>query len=196
MESGFAYSHDGKDFSRPDDRYAFLPLGANGTWDDRCIYMQQPVVHDDKLWFYYDGVNWAHSAADLLRLGDQASGAIGLATLPLDGFVSLEAGPNPGIVTTKPIVFMGSRLVVNFEASLKGSALVDAASSLKVELLDAAGKTLAGFGQEEAVPISRTGVRQQVSWQGGTGLAGAAGRPVVVRLHLRNAKLYSFQFVD
>ena len=33
IEPQFAYSRDGRRFSRMADRAAFIPLGVNGTWD-------------------------------------------------------------------------------------------------------------------------------------------------------------------
>ena len=53
-----------------------------------------------------------------------------VATLPLDGFVSLDAGPNPGTLTTRTLVFQGGRLLVNFEDSQKPDALVKLPMSL------------------------------------------------------------------
>ena len=117
-----------------------------------------------------------------------------LATLPLDGFVSLDAGPNPGTVTTRPLVFEGSRLLVSFEDSQKGSAGVDHHSSLRVEVLDSNGEVLQGFGPEEAEPVTRTVAGRPVSWAGSTDLSVLAGQPVQLRFHLRNGKFYSFQF--
>jgi hypothetical protein len=194
MDSGFAYSRDGKGFRRLADRAPFLPRGAKGTWESSCLYISRPIVYQDKVLFYYQAMNWAHSVADFLEVGDQATGAVGLATLPLDGFVSMDAGPNPGTITTKPISFEGSRLLVNFEASLKGSAGMDDASSLQVEVLDPSGAAIEGFGREQATPISRTGLRHSVTWKGEANLHSLQGRPVRLRFHVRNGKLYSFQF--
>ena len=194
MEPQFAYSRDGKRFSRMADRTGFIPLGANGSWDDGCIYGRQPFVHDGKIWFYYLGVNWAHGAEDLLAEGENSQAAVGLATLPTDGFVSLDAGPNPGTVTTRPLVFEGTQLVVNFEDSQKGSAGMDDASSLQAEILDQTGEAIEGFGLEQAETIHRTGSAQVVSWKGGDDVSSLAGQPLRLRFHLRNGKFYSFQF--
>ena len=194
MDSGFAYSRDGKAFRRLADRAPFLPRGAEGTWESACLYMSRPIVYQDKVLFYYQAMNWAHSVADFLEVGDQATGAVGLATLPLDGFVSIDAGPNPGTITTKPLTFEGSRLLVNFEASLKGSAGMDDASSLQVEILDPSGAAIEGFGRDQAMPITRTGLRHSVTWKGGANPHSLEGRIVRLRFHVRNAKLYSFQF--
>ena len=194
MESHFAYSRAGREFRRLPDRGPFIPLGANGTWDDGCVYVRQPIVHDGRIWFYYLGVNWRHGVEDLLAEGDKAEAAVGLATLPLDGFVSLDAGPNLGTVTTRPLIFQGSRLLVSFEDSQKGSAGVDHHSSLRVEVLDSREEPVEGFGLEETDPVTRTVVGQPVSWAGSSDLSALAGQPVQLRFHLRNGKFYSFQF--
>ena len=194
MESHFAYSRGGREFQRLPDRGPFIPLGANGTWDDGCVYVRQPIVHDGKIWIYYLGVNWRHGVEDLLAEEENAEAAVGLATLPLDGFVSLDAGPNPGTVTTRPLIFEGNRLLVSFEDSQKGSAGVDHHSSLRVEVLDSNGDVIEGFGLEDAEPVTRTIAGQPVSWAGAVDLSSLAGQTVQLRFHLRNGKFYSFRF--
>ena len=195
IEPQFAFSRDGKAFSRMSDRTGFIPLGANGTWDDACIYGRQPIVHDGRIWFYYLGVNWAHGVEDLLAEGENSQGAVGVATLPIDGFVSLDAGPNPGTVTTHPLVFKGSCLVVTFEDSQKGSAGMDNVSTLRAEILDWTGKVIEGFEVDQSETINRSGSEESVSWKGGGDLSRLAGQPVRIRFHLLNGKLYSFQFL-
>ncbi len=182
-----AYSRDGLHFTRTPCRPDFLPLGANGSFDDGNAYLVRPVVHGDRLWFYYTGTRW-RGAYDLFELGDQARDSIGLATLPLDGFVSMEAGPGTGTLTTKPLVFAGNRLTLNMEASRKGYG-VDEVTEVRVEMLDEAGRTLA-----ESEPMSSTSVRQPVRWKSGVAIASFAGTPVRLRFSLRNARLYAFQF--
>src|SRR5262245_57732814 len=83
MEPVFAFSRDGKTFQRLQDRTPFLPLGANGSWDDACVYVNRPIVRGDTILFYYTGVNFLHGAEDLLVEGKNAGAAIGLATLPI-----------------------------------------------------------------------------------------------------------------
>jgi hypothetical protein len=194
MEGGFAYSRDGRTFLWPEDRSPFLALGPKGTFESSCVYIGRPIVRGDRIWFYYQAMNWAHSVVDFIDVGEKAGGAVAIATLPLDGFVSLDAGPNPGLVATRPLLFQGNGLQVNFEASLKGSAGVDDPSSLRVEVLDDAGRTLPGFGPDDALPLTRTGVRQTVAWRGGGDLGHLQGRAVRLRFHMRNGKLYAFQF--
>jgi hypothetical protein len=129
----------------------------------------------------------------LAAKADKACAAIGLATLPLDGFVSMEAGPNPGLIVTKPLRFRGKRLVLNFEESAKGSAGVDEASSLQVGLCDVGGNLLENG---MSASINRTGAHQFAAWKNPDILEVHTGDPVCLRFQLRNGKLYSFQFVN
>jgi hypothetical protein len=59
-----------------------------------------------------------------------------------------------------------------------------------VELLDAAGEPIDGFGPSQ--PVSGDDLRHVVPFEGD--VASLAGRPIVVRFHLKNARLYSFAF--
>jgi hypothetical protein len=186
------YSRDGLHFTRTPGRNDFLPLGARGSFDDGNAYLVRPVAHGDRLWLYYTGTRW-RDALDLFELGDAARDSIGLATLPLDGFVSMEAGPNEGTLTTRPLTFTGNRLTVNMQAGRKGYG-VDEVTSVRVEILDDGGKAISGFTLAEADALGSTGVAQIVRWRGRDDVGALARRAVRLRFHLKNVKLYAFQF--
>ena len=188
------YSRDGRHFTRTPGRCDFLPLGPQGSFDDGNAYVSRPVVHDDKIWIYYSGTRW-RGMLDLFELGENARDSIGLATLPLDGFVSMEAGPNPGMLTTKPIVFSGGKLSVNFVESVKGYSGIDEKSALRVEILDVNDRAIPGYSAAEADVIVRSNMHQIVTWKGNADVGSLAGKPVKLRWHLRNGKLYAFQFL-
>jgi hypothetical protein len=187
-----AFGRDGRNFQRTPLRGDFIPLGPQGAFDDGNVWSVQPVVHAGKVWIYYTGTRW-RGAHDLFELGDGVRDSIGLATLPLDGFASIEAGPNPGTLTTKPLVFSGRRLEFNLEASRKGYG-TDEATSLRVEILDADGRPLPGFSLADSEVASATQTAGVARWKRGSDLGDLAGRTVRLRFHLRNAKLYAFQF--
>src|SRR5436190_10502084 len=93
---------------------------------------------------------------------------------------ALDAGPDAGIVVTKPLTFKGTRLLVNLAA--KGS--------LRVSLLDDSGKAIPGFENAEATGDS---LSQEIRWA--SDLAALEGKTVRLRFELRDAKLFAFQFV-
>ena len=63
---------------------------------------------------------------------------------------------------------------------------------LRAELLDQSGGGIEGFALDRSKTLLDSG-RQQMSWEGGD-LAKLVGKPVRLRLAMRNCALYSIQF--
>ena len=172
-----------RDWQSMVDAAVFLPYGtADGDWDWGQVYPHHaPLVVGDEIRFYYGGTRGRHWAT---YHHDPIESGVGLATLRLDGFVSVEAGDEPGTLTTKPLVFLGDTLEVNANA---------AGGVLTIEALDAMGKAIDGFTQDDCTPITMDSVRHTVRWKGGSDCHLLQGRPIQLRFHLRNAKLYAFE---
>ena len=66
-------------------------------------------------------------------------------TLRLDGFVSIQATMPGGKLTTKPLRFAGKKLTLNYSSSARGG--------VRVGLLDATGKPIAGYSLDECPGI-------------------------------------------
>ena len=138
------------------------------------------MVVGDEIRFYYTGISGRHWNTYHKDVPDHA---VGLATLRLDGFVSVETSTE-GTLTTKPLVFLGDTLVVN--ASAEGGTLV-------VEALDADGKPIEGFTRADCAPINTDSVRHIVTWKGNPDCHLLQARPIKLRFYLKNAKLFSFE---
>lgn len=109
-------------------------------------------------------------------------------TLRLDGFVSVQAPLSGGELVTHPVTFTGGNLALNLETS--------GAGSVRVELQDAAGKALPGYALKDCPEIMGDSLRQVVRWRKtGGDVRALAGQPVRLRVVLRDADLYAFQFV-
>jgi hypothetical protein len=110
-------------------------------------------------------------------------------TLRIDGFVSAYAPYAGGEILTKPIVFAGGSLSVNAETSGFGS--------FQVEVQDPDGSPLPGYTLAECEPIFCDSLDYTVCWHTSTGgdLRPLAGKPVRLRFVLKDADIYSFQFV-
>ncbi|MCA9092420.1 MAG: hypothetical protein KDA68_02950 [Planctomycetaceae bacterium] len=182
-------SHDLKTWERVGDRAPFLeasPLGA-GAYDVQTIIgPSAPVMKDDELWFYYTGIK--HYA--LIASGNVPGfedyrpdkGGICLAVLRRDGFVSLDAGNEAGVLLTKPLRCVGKRLCVNGVFSGDGG-------SLKVGVCDVAGKAIQGLEEsKEILGDVKDGV---VEFSGGA-IESVAGREVRLRFTMRRGALYSY----
>ena len=171
-----ACSRDLRTWDRLGDRRAFIGPSAvgHGAFDTtQLLPPSAPVAHGDELWFYYTGIKYRIKPPD----ADPASGAICLAILRRDGFVSLDAGQETGVMITKPLVVHWTSLSVNVDAS---------EGALEAAVLDDAGKVLA---VSESIAGDWPDI--QVRWKQG-GMAGLEQQRVRMRLTLRNAKLYSF----
>ena len=184
-------SRDLLHWQRVADRGLILPRGPDGTWDGGIIWTSnRPVIVGDEIRIYYGGLAYPHGGAHYTDPGPRekkvrVKGGIGLATLRLDGWVSIDAGKEEGTLTTKPLVFKGKGLVINAKAP-KGS--------VAGESLDEAGKPLSGLGKTDCDAFGGDAIRHRVSWRGKSDLRELAGKIVRLRFHLRRAKLYSFVF--
>jgi len=173
-------SRDLRDWQRLGNRQPFIgpsPVDS-GAYDlTQILPPTRPILHGDELWFYYTGIKYRCGVPP----GARDLGAICLAVLRRDGFVSLDAGEQPGIVVTKPFTLTGSRLFVNVEARH---------GRLIAEVLDTDGKVL-------AVSSSRRGncLHTELKWRQGN-LADLRGRTVRLRFTLANASFYSYWLED
>ena len=187
-------SRDLKTWKRLGDRRPFIgssPIGA-GAYDlTQIIGPSYPLERGDELWFYYTGLKYRGTFSyvgkypegrDITIPGLEADrGAICLAVLRRDGFVSLDAGETQGTLVTKPFVLPAGKLWVNVEAP---------EGDLRVEVLDA----------EERVQAVSPGLKgdlkqAEVQWQTGD-LSRLSGQQVSLRFRLRQASFYSYWISD
>ncbi|MDP6058455.1 MAG: hypothetical protein QGH33_06160, partial [Pirellulaceae bacterium] len=108
------------------------------------------------------------------------------AVLREDGLVSVHAKYEGGELVTRPLVFAGDQLVINYSTS--------AAGSVRVEIQDLAGKPIAGYELEACHEIYGDELNRVVQWNGNSELQGLVGQPIRLRMMLRDADLFSFQF--
>ena len=108
-------------------------------------------------------------------------------TLRVDGFVSINAPLSGGELLTGPLRFTGEWLSINFATS--------AAGSLRVEIQDAStGQPFSGFALDDCELQYGDQLDRVVSWKTGADLSQLAGKPVRLRIELKDADLYSLQF--
>lgn len=106
--------------------------------------------------------------------------------LRLDGLASIRAGYQGGEFTTKPLLFEGTRLELNFSTSAPGG--------VRVELQDASGKPLPGFTLADANELIGDEIGRTYSWKGGESIAALKGQAIRLRFVMKDADIYAFQF--
>jgi hypothetical protein len=177
-----ATSRDGRHWTRVAKRATFLEPAAEGAWDDYygSGYVRPATglfVVGDQVRFYYSG----SSAQEPLY-------GMGMASWRRDRFVSLSAGPQGGELLTRSFIIDGPELHLNIDAS---------AGEATVQLCNLQGKpTLSWYWEDReenfpSEPIRGDHLDVVVRWEDGD-LAKWIGKPVTLRIRLKNADLYSF----
>lgn len=106
--------------------------------------------------------------------------------LRTDGFASLHAGADEGEMVSRRLRFSGRTLSVNYSTSAGGQ--------LRVELQDADGRPLPGYSVADCRSLVGDAIEQPVTWVQGSDISAMAGRPVRLRIVIRDADLYSIRF--
>jgi len=91
-----------------------------------------------------------------------------------------------GELITKPLIFKGSHLIVNFSTS--------AAGSLQVEIQDTNGNPVSGFHLDDCPLIIGDEIERLVHWKGNPNLGAFAGKSVRLRFVMTECDLFSFRF--
>jgi hypothetical protein len=183
-EGLFMTSRDGVRFHRWNEAFLRPGIQRVGTWHYGQQYIAWHAVETksalkgapDELSLYASESYWTGTSSALRRY-----------TLRMDGFVSLSAPATGGELITKPLLFTGERLTLNFSTS--------AAGGLRVELQRPDGQPIPGFTAADCQELFGDELDRVVSWTDGTDLHPLAGKPVRMRFLLRDADLYAFQFV-
>jgi len=182
-EGLFMSSRDGQTFHRWPE--AFIRPGLNSDkWHNRSNYIwwglvetESPLPGSGKELSLYtnEGYYYEGKAAKTRRY-----------TCRIDGFVSLHASFAGGKVLTKPLIFEGDNLAVNFSTSSAGS--------LQLQIEDLDGQPIPGFAFSDCPEIFGDAVEHIVKWQRGSDVGTLAGKPIRLRVALRDADLYAFGF--
>ena len=184
-EGLFMSSRDGRTFHRWPE--AFIRPGLNSDkWHNRSNYIwwglvetQSPLPGAGKELSLYtnEGYYFESKAAKTRRYSCR-----------IDGFVSLHASFAGGEVLTKPLLFAGDKLVVNFATA--------AAGGLQVQIEGPDERPVPGFAFSDGPEIYGDALERTVKWQRGDDVSPLAGKPIRLRFALRDADLYAFGFRD
>ena len=185
-----AYSRDLHNWSRLGRRQTFIgpsPVGEGNFDQTQIIAPSDAVVRGDELWFYYTGLKyrggWTYVGdypygehVPMPGL-DSDIGAICLAVLRRDGFISLDAGEETGTLMTEPFLVTDEHLYVNVDAT---------DGVMYVQVLDEDGQVVAISDLMAGdLPFA------DVPWVQGS-LAELLGEVVSLRFRLRDGSLYSY----
>jgi hypothetical protein len=175
---GLHFKRWGEAFIRPGPRKERWIYGATFAHYGLLVTKPEAAGMPDELSLYVnDGGGWTQrgKASRFRRY-----------TLRIDGFVSAQAPLSGGELLTKPLVFQGKELVMNFSTS--------AAGSVQVEMRDVEGSPIPGFALCDSGEIFGDRIERIVTWDGASNVSKLSGKPIRLRFVLKDADLYSIRF--
>jgi len=172
----FMCSRDGVHFNRYTEAYMTPGLEDEYNWIYGDCYFSYPLVdtgkHTYSLYTVDKGIG-ADTPAVLRRYAVRK-----------DGFACLEADREERYTVTKPLVFTGTSLHLNFGTSAAGYIYVD--------VLDENGETLSG---QTSFEIFGDTTDREIRFADGSDFSAYEGKVVRLRFRMFDAKLYSMYFI-
>ncbi|MAD79900.1 MAG: hypothetical protein CMJ50_03520 [Planctomycetaceae bacterium] len=179
----FMTSRDGLKFRRWDEAWIRPSLRTRHNWAYGDNYVAWHVVETDspeddsprELSIYATESYFTGATSRLRRY-----------SIRIDGFASVFAPLDGGELITKPLLFNGDTLNLNFSTS--------AAGSIRVEIQNLNGEPIKGHALADCAEIFGDAIDYPVRWQSGTNIRPLAEEPVRLRFVLRDADLYALRF--
>jgi hypothetical protein len=172
----FMSSRDGLHFDRS-MRDAFIRPGTDqNNWHDRGVYIEPGILQTSPTELSIYGMENSHLPSQRIRRY----------SLRTDGFVSMNAGYAGGEFLTKPMIFEGGELELNYSTSAVGS--------VQVEIQDAEGHAMPGYSLADCPEKFGDEIEGVMAWNTGSDVSSLAGRSVQLRFVLKDADLYAFRF--
>jgi hypothetical protein len=184
-EPWFMHSRDGSHFTRSTEPFIHARRGC-WAYGDNCVASGMVMTTD--MWYgaRHGFEEMSFYVVEAYHETDAVPCRVRRYALRPDGFVSIHAGSQQGVITTKPFIFKGKMLGINVQTAIGGS--------VSVELLDAQGRPYLGFEKEDCWDIYGDSADHTVFWNGGVDLGKLEGKPIRLRFLLREADLYALKF--
>ncbi len=174
----FMSSRDGLHFDRSFMEAFIRPGLDKGNWHERALYMERGILQTSPAELSLFGMeNWRLPTVHIRRF-----------SLRTDGFVSVNAGYSGGEFITRPLVFSGNALELNYSTSAVGF--------VRVEIQDAEGHPQPGFGLNDCPEIFGDEINGVVRWERGTDVSALANKPIRLRFALKDVDLFAFRLVS
>lgn len=176
-DCAFIVSDDGRNFKKYDEAFIRPEPECGTNWIYGDCYPARGLIEtpsdikgaDAELSMYMpDEHTWSAESVNLARY-----------TIRCDGFVSMHAGEKEKTVVTKPFIFDGDKLYVNFATSALGY--------MYFTVVDEDGN------KYESCEIFGNKTDRIIDFKEGV-LKNLSGKPATLEVRMRNADLYSIKF--
>lgn len=170
----FMTSTDGKNWTRYQDAFLTAGIETADNWIYGDAELAYRMIDSGQNTYYLYGLDFILSPdrpRQLMRY-----------EIRKDGFACMMADHTEKEIVTKPLIFSGSTLHLNFETTAFGSVYVD--------VLDESGQPLSPVSFE----VYGNSLDRPVTFADGTDFTPYSNQPVRLRFKLQQAKLYSMWF--
>ena len=191
MNTELAWSRDGVRWERHPEKPVFIDTSTNhrGALDwGMAEGMHNIIEMDDHVRVYYGGREYLHGGYQLDT--DPMRSTICLSTLRRDGFVSINAGDDGGMMLTRPLAYPGGKLRINAKTAAGGFIKVAVREGEGIR----DGEWPPPFRFDQSMPFSGDSVDHVVTWKTADSLEAFPSRTLRLLFWLENADLYSFRF--
>jgi hypothetical protein len=185
MDTELVWSQDCLRWNRSYYRQPFLGWGDLGDpdWCFGDIINCKPIRCGDSIHFYYEGRNHVHGPHNVRNTpyAGAMDAVMGLSTLRVDGFCSVESGSFGGHLVTEPLPAAGKTLLMN--ARTAGSGF------MRIELTDRDFKPLA----DQPLEFRGDSVEDPLRFGASARLPSTADGTVRLKIYMENAALFSLR---
>jgi hypothetical protein len=176
----FMTSHDGKSWNRFDEAFISPGIERRDNWVYGDCYPALGMIETKS-----DESDAPNEISMYMKEGHRSNKPARLFRycIRIDGFASYRADYEPKAIVTKPFIFEGNRLELNFSTSALGN--------LFIRLLDVDYKPIAGY---ESCEIFGDTLSRTVCFENGYDVSTLSGKVIRMEIALRDADIYSFLF--
>ena len=175
----FMSSRDGVNFDRPFPEAWIRPDLNPRNWTQRNYITAWGILETSPEEFsLYVGEHYMWDDSYIRRY-----------TVRRHGFASMHAPYAGGMFVTKPFIFDGDQLKINYATSAPGFVKVGIVA-------DGTGWPAPGYSTEDCDIIYGNELEHVVTWKGQSDLSQFRGKPVRLKFEMKDADLYSFHFGD
>lgn len=183
-DAELTFSRNGSAWHRALRGQPFIPNGNAQAWD--CGNLQcasAPLFLKDEMRFYYAASNLRHGVKWELQPGKFG---VGMATTKPDRLIALSAGKDPAQLISTRFPLASTDMKINAAIANEGS--------VRVEILDAKGIPIPGFGLDQCVPLTGDSLAHTVEWRDKPDRSVLANKTLRFKLIASNADLYAVYF--
>ena len=181
------YSINGISFQRtnrqPFIRYDPMKYGM--------MFAGSAVSNGDKLYIYSTAYASGHGDEFNKPKNPEMFGGAGLviASIRKDGFCALETTSDLGEFAIRPMIYRGGDITINAQTSAYGRIRAE----LRTPQDRGASTPIEGFALEDSIPLCGDSCSHALRWKNGADLSVLKNKPVMLRLEMVQARVYSIE---